>query len=184
MENYDSITRCMYGPERSYLGMDFDVFEGFLWFQSDMERIAGEALAISALTQSKSELTRIVQAVYPIYADAVSSGKYPAYQFGTESARMLADIVSAKTGIEKSTVVPILTAIENLARRGEIKVEVWNTALKKPSAAQTVISQASAAVWEQGIAKPISSAFNKLLVAGAVVGLVYLLGKTYILKKI
>lgn len=176
MKYAESLTHGMYRTETSYLGDD--LMGAFLWWQSYSDKVAEAMKESFGLTQSKADLKRIVEGIYPIYEALVLEGKAP-FQSGLDARTGIAADVSIQSGFSVETVLQVLSTIEYLAQRGEIKAEVWNPKLRKPGA----IESAAGAIWREGIAAPVTSAFNKLLVTGAVVGLIYLLGRTYIFEK-
>lgn len=171
---YESLARSMHEVPTSYLGGDL---QGFLWWESRDDKIASRVLETTAWTKTKAETVKLVSTVYRAYELLVKQG-YAPYEFGTPNAINLSDEVSRKTSLSKSTVVPILTAVEDLAKSGKIKVEDWNPSLKGPGFIESATGTASG-FWKENVQKPVAETRNMLVTAATITAIIWLVSKSY-----
>ena len=123
------------------------------------------------------EIHRMVKTIVPIYKDAVEFKGFAPYELGVPEGIPTLKYVQQQAGYERNMTNFILTTIENMAKGGEIDIKYWNPKAgaevqKQPSAAEKALAPVAAQV-----GKTVETTFNKVLITGAIVGIVYLLGK-------
>jgi hypothetical protein len=164
--------------EPGFLGSDL---QGFLFWASDYDKIA-DALQkknpayvghTNFLSMTHAEAVRIVSTVLAAYSILLSEGKGSYYRIGEDEN--IAKTVAASTGFALLEVRVILEYTEALARDGIVKSTLW-----KPD---TPLPEPGPGVIDKGVEvfqKTYGVLFTKLLVAGSIFGLAYLLGKEWL----
>lgn len=125
-----------------------------------------------ATGRPRSEIEAFVPVVLQQYHFAILNGAQP-FVSGTEQGRQMALEISQKTSIPTVMVMNVLYATQQLASEAKIPVTIYNpTAIPQGKGILTSIGDL--------LNKPVESGFNKILIAGAIVAVIYLLGKEMI----
>jgi len=120
----------------------------------------------------------------PIYIDAILNKKYAPYKPGASNE--IVPYMTQKTGTKLGFSTAFIYILYELANDGRIETYIWNPALYdtvKASRPKGPFDDTFEAIGA-GLLSGVKSGFSQILFAGAVVGVIYLLGKSVIAKKL
>ena len=152
-----------------------------IWpFPSVHDKIADYMTKAIYTGLDKGEIAQLSKGVLPVYQYAVAQGGHPPFELGTPEGVALVAYLVEQTGAQKSFLNAYLSSMENMAKSGNILIDVWNPAAQEEiPEGPGILEQVS-----QAVSKPtsdaVSSGFNRVLIAGGIVAIVYLLGREYI----
>jgi len=172
---------------------------GFLWWKTIHDEIA-EYMEENYLTafKTKSEIVNLSKIILPIYQDAILIEMLPIYQVGDPDSISTLNYTLNMTGLDRQFVINYLAALEGAAKGGKIDYWHWNPTTEgikaetetpgtpeeraeKEEREKSIIPFLSPAPAPEGVLQTITTTaergFNKILVAGVVVALGYVVIK-------
>ena len=162
-----------------------------LWFDDIHDVIVKNWDASQSNLYTFEQLKNYSQAILPLYLNAVINLNYSPYIFANIEGQKVAHYINEKTNIPIGFIHYYLHNLQNLATNGIIDIEYYNPDVLSIPDAQDLIQKEKTdtkketipgflQVVKSNLIPEIDKNINKILIVGASVAVIYLLGRRII----